>query len=297
MASVSNNWQDRDVKGLSQNLLDNIQNEWLGIDDFKRVRKKLKEGNFWGAMKSLGAGVFELGGTIAMFTPAAPLAAAGKAGKVSKVLNSYKILKPLSKEDKVIAKLVKANPKFNKRIGKGASKELIEEAIKDRGLQVTAKKTSDKTVTKGLGKKIREAGDAQLPSLQSIKEGAKKLSGMSGAGVGRGGTAGSLIRGIGQLNYATPFGSKPLSFRNAGFAIRRTGSGDAIYKALDKGTPDVPIIKPLGLGLTRNLTTVRPKELPYVPVKQVPIPANLDNLSEEQLLQILETLRQQGYEV
>ena len=66
---------------------------------------------------------------------------------------------------------------------------------------------------------------------------------------------------------------------------------------LEEKTPDVPVIKPLGLGLTRNLTSIAPKELPYVPVKQVPIPANLDNLTEEELLQILETLRQQGYEV
>lgn len=47
-----------------------IKNELLGVDDFKRVGKYVKSGQYGKAAKSLGAGVFELGSSAATLTGA-----------------------------------------------------------------------------------------------------------------------------------------------------------------------------------------------------------------------------------
>lgn len=42
-----------------------IYTGWTGLDDYTRMVNKLKQGNFLGALKSLGVGSLELGGTVA----------------------------------------------------------------------------------------------------------------------------------------------------------------------------------------------------------------------------------------
>ncbi len=64
---------------------DFVGDEFLGVDDFGRVVKYGRQGDFGQALKSLGAGAFELGTTAAMFTPAAPVAAAAKVPKLAKL--------------------------------------------------------------------------------------------------------------------------------------------------------------------------------------------------------------------
>lgn len=52
------------LTAVSPTVRDLVFNELLGVDDFKRAKKYAEEGDFTKMLKSLGAGVFELGSTV-----------------------------------------------------------------------------------------------------------------------------------------------------------------------------------------------------------------------------------------
>lgn len=66
-------------KAIAENPVGFVGNELLGVDDFRRFIKYADEGNFTKAMKSLGAGAFELGSTI---IPAGKITKSAKAGEL-----------------------------------------------------------------------------------------------------------------------------------------------------------------------------------------------------------------------
>ena len=72
---------------------DFARNELLGIDDFGRVGKNLKKGNYGKAAKSAAAGVLELGGSVAtIFGVGAGVKAATAATKAARVAKSRRAL-------------------------------------------------------------------------------------------------------------------------------------------------------------------------------------------------------------
>ena len=68
------------------NAADWVGDEFLGVDDFGRVIKYGGQGDWGKALKSLGAGAFELGTTAAMFVPGGQGAIATKFPKVGKAI-------------------------------------------------------------------------------------------------------------------------------------------------------------------------------------------------------------------
>lgn len=64
---------------------DFVGDEFLGVDDFGRVVKYGRQGDFGKALKSLGAGALELGSTAAMFVPGGQVAALSKIPKAAKL--------------------------------------------------------------------------------------------------------------------------------------------------------------------------------------------------------------------
>jgi hypothetical protein len=74
--------EDNVASRIAGGVRNELLNQWLGVDDFGRVLTKAGEGNFLGALKSLGTGTLELGGTVASllaapFTGGGSLAARG----------------------------------------------------------------------------------------------------------------------------------------------------------------------------------------------------------------------------
>lgn len=172
--SFLENFRQGDLEGLGRNLWEGARDEWLGIDDFRRMLQYGSQGDFGKALKSLGAGVLELGGTGLMLVPGANIAAlAAKGSKGGKVLN---LLRPLTIEERGIAKLAGARrmPRsFTKAAQPGIGPELAE-----------------LTRPKGFRGLIRSASDE--------------------TGYGRGGLFGSVARGLGQFSGALPASQGPL---------------------------------------------------------------------------------------
>ena len=159
------NIKQGDIGGLGQNLWEGARDEWLGIDDFKRIPGQLSRGDFLKALKSLGAGTLELGGTALMVVPGANVAAlAAKGGKAGKVLN---LLRPLTLEDRLAARGAQGARKFRSAAPLNDIGEMI-------GKQITLPKRG-------------------------------KFSSMFDEfGYGPGGVLGSLTRGVGQATGQLP---------------------------------------------------------------------------------------------
>jgi hypothetical protein len=188
------NLRQGDIGGLGRNVWDGARDEWLGIDDFARVGKYASEGNFLKALKSLGAGVLELGGTALMFVPGGQIAAlaakGGKAGKLAKIPN---VLRPLSLEERGAAKLA----------GRGGAK---------RGLSGAPKLTDPAEM---IGRQI------ELPKKETISKFNKLVKSMADeVGYGRGGMSGSLLRGAGQITGQLPTAQGPLARGILGGRVR-----------------------------------------------------------------------------
>lgn len=172
------NLRQGDFRGLGQNVWEGARDEWLGLDDFGRMVRYGAQGDFGKALKSLGAGVIELGGTALMVVPGANVAAlaakGGKAGKAGKVLN---MLRPLTIDERGLAK-----------------------AASSRGIPRSLRSAAPEL---GIGPELSEAAG---------KKGLKKLfaNATDEVGYGRGGILGSLARGTGQFAGALPASQGPL---------------------------------------------------------------------------------------
>lgn len=172
------NLRQGNLRGLGQNLWEGARDEWLGLDDFSRMLRYGAQGDFGKALKSLGAGVIELGGTGLMFVPGANVAAlaakAGKAGKAGKVLN---MLRPLTIDERGMAR-----------------------AASSRGIPRSLKKSAPEL---SIGPELLETvGKKKVKKLFS--------NFTDEIGYGRGGILGSLARGTGQFSGAFPAAQGPL---------------------------------------------------------------------------------------
>ena len=113
-----------------------IKNELLGVDDFKRVGKYVKSGDYGKAAKSLGAGVFELGSSAATLTgvgaaargaqavktirAGAAAAKAAEAAKLTKIANAgAKTVKAAQEAAKARA-ILKAGQIGGAKLGRGS---------------------------------------------------------------------------------------------------------------------------------------------------------------------------------
>lgn len=124
-----------------------IKNELLGVDDFKRVGKYLKSGDYGKAAKSLGAGAFELGtsaltltgvGAAAKGASAAAKGAsvAAKATKAAKAAKTAAAASRASKATKALAltKATKARVVVKSSKALSAAAEAARETAKARAL-------------------------------------------------------------------------------------------------------------------------------------------------------------------
>jgi hypothetical protein len=112
---------------------DFVRNELLGVDDFSRVGKNLKKGNYGKAAKSAGAGVLELGSSIAtLFGVGAGVKGAMGAAKAAKLAKGVKAIGPGSRTIKAIAvrKVPKAIGSGPKAIGPAPKAVLRKPAVK-----------------------------------------------------------------------------------------------------------------------------------------------------------------------
>ncbi len=110
-----------------------IANELLGVDDFKRVAKYVKSGQYGKAAKSLGAGAFELGtsaltvtgvGAAAKGAQAAAKASAvaARAAKASKTAKAAASASRASKATKAKAVTKAAKASKTAKVSRAASK-------------------------------------------------------------------------------------------------------------------------------------------------------------------------------
>jgi hypothetical protein len=193
------NLSQADLSGLAQNIKEGARDEWLGVDDFTRFLKYAKEGDFTKALKSLGTGALELGGTALMFVPGGQVAGlAAKGGAVGKLGKGLKFLKPLTLEEQAAARLAKSG---------GATRNLL--SAPSTGI--------DDIIGKSIV--VNPPTDAKVDGLRSILN---KIPRPQIIGYGPGGYAGSLARGAGQFTGAFP-AEQGLLARRA-FAARNAGA-------------------------------------------------------------------------
>lgn len=178
------NLKQGNLGGLGRNLMEGARDEFLGIDDFSRFGRYLSQGDFLKALKSLGAGTVELGGSALMLVPGGQLASlATKGGKAGKVLN---MLRALSLQERGLAKTASARgiPRsMNSAAALGIGPELAE-TVSQSGFKNILKRATDEF------------------------------------GYSRGGTFGSLVRGAGQLTGQLPTSQGPLARGILGGRIR-----------------------------------------------------------------------------
>lgn len=226
MAEEDGFWQnlrEGDLGGLGRNVWEGARDEWLGIDDFGRFVSNLREGNFLSALKSLGAGALELGGTALMFVPGGQLATlATKGGKAGKALN---LIRPLSLAERQAAKAVGAS---------GAKRSLF------------------------------KAGEAVAGGAAERKGMRRLLGGLDEAGYGRGGVAGSAVRGVGQITGLLPTAQGPLARGLVGGRVRAPFlSGKLTPLAQRTGVDEALMSGDMSFG--------GPAPAPFMPVQYTPL--------------------------
>jgi hypothetical protein len=224
MAEEDGFWENikqGDIGGFGRNLWEGARDDWFGIDDFGRVISKAREGDFLGAAKSLGTGLFEIGGTVMMVVPGGQVVAlASKGGKAGKALN---LIRPLATAERT------------------AAKELGKQGVK-RGL------------VRGGGQAV-EKGTTRVP--------AKFRNMLNEVGYGRGGVAGSAVRGLGQVSGLLPTSQGRLA----------TGLVGGRFKAPYLSGKLTPLA--VRTGVDENLTGLTaggpPSDNMYRPVQYTPL--------------------------
>lgn len=283
-----------DVGGLARNVWEGARDEWLGIDDFRRFAENMGKGNFLKALKSLGTGALELGGTAMMFVPGgqgvtAAVKGAKTATKAGKAVKAgAKAAKAVEGENIILRWLRPLNLSEQEM-----QRALLRQGVKRRAASAPAasKKVQDKAL-----KALRKFED--LPVAERVK-GARIRNLPIGAS--RGGVAGSLVRGAGQYSGMLPISQGLLagaakSARAAGRtpgALARAGefaSGKVTPLLARTGldtqlTKDIPVVNTvMGTGEQAITPTVSPNLL-----------SGQEQLTEEELTMILAMLEQGGY--
>ena len=134
---------DKKGRSASGKTYDFVRNELLGVDDFSRVGKNLKKGNYGKAAKSAGAGVLELGSSVAtLFGVGAGVKGAMGAAKAAKLAKGVKAIGPGSRVIKAVAvqKVPKAIGSGPKALGPGPKAVLRKPSAKKPSVKKPAAK-------------------------------------------------------------------------------------------------------------------------------------------------------------
>lgn len=316
------NLRDREYGDLAQNIWEGARDEWLGIDDFGRFAKNLKSGNFFKAMKSLGTGVLELGGTALMFVPggqgaAIALKGAKAAQGAAKGAKAVKGAAKGAKAAKGAAKAVKAAPKKENFLFKflrplSLEEEALQKAMLNEGARrrlFGAPKLGSKATQRAQQRArelVKELGESDSYAKTKASQLAERVSKSQGrrfpVGASRGGIAGSIVRGAAGFSGVIPAGQGPLARRAAAaelsgiaptaaqrlgrFASGKTGA------VLGRTSADTAATEQ-GLRLFDKELPVEPTVSPMT--AQLPL-SGLEQLSDEELMMILALLEQGYYE-
>ena len=175
---------------------DFARNELLGVDDFGRAGKNLRKGNYGKAAKSAGAGVLELGSSIATIfgigAGAKAAMAAGKAAKGAKGASNLKYYKNLAKgkQSRNYGKVVPTTSKVRKttksqqakaynyysNLGKPAAKTVAKTAKKSVPTVAKRSPRVAKTVTKPMVKRTSKPLTSKAVVKTAVKKVPKKSS-------------------------------------------------------------------------------------------------------------------------
>jgi hypothetical protein len=242
------NLRQGDILGLGQNLWEGARDEWLGLDDFGRVVRYGLQGDFGKALKSLGAGAVELGGTALMFVPGGQIAGlAAKGGKLGKVGKTLKFFKPLTREEQAAARFAKSAgarpglfsaPKLRgaENVSGGPIREIMQRffpAPRLRGAEDIIGRTiqlSDEVAAAPAAGGFRGALSRGFSPVRNMVR-------PEFVGWGPGGYVGSVLRAPLMLTGATPMAKGPL----AGPAFKRRAAN---VERVRQGLPELPIPLP-----------------------------------------------------
>jgi hypothetical protein len=309
------NLERGDYSGLAQNIWEGARDEWLGIDDFNRFQKNLKKGNFGKALKSLGAGILELGGTALMFVPGGQAAAfaakgakgasaAGKAAKAARGGGRFReLVRPLNLEEQAIQRALLKDAGVKRRLvgAPRATKEQLEQAAETARNEFAEEFRKKAAKRKGSSKTSETVEDVvedvvEETAKPSVVEriGQARLRSLP-VGASRGGVGGSLVRGAGQFSGVLPQSAGPLAAR----AARARAAGEVPSLGARLGERASGRIGQLAArtGLDTQITDPFLGDVatpPVMPMQAQQLSA-LDQLSEEELLTILAMLEQGGY--
>ena len=169
---------------------DFARNELLGVDDFGRVGKNLRKGNYGKAAKSAGAGVLELGTTaLSLFGIGAGIKGATVAAKAAKVAKGAKAVKGAKSA---------SNMKYYKNLAKGKQAKNYGKVVPTTKKVVPltkAQKASNMKYYKNLGKpaaKVKKTSN--LSYYKNLGNPATKTAAKSGAKSGAKTTAKSSAK-------------------------------------------------------------------------------------------------------
>jgi hypothetical protein len=165
---------------------DFIQDELLGVDDFSRVLGKARKGDFFGAAKSYGTGLLELGSTVAgvagvvaaPFTGGASLAVTG--GVVARTTAAQAAkqgVKAVAKQGVKSAVKSKATVAAAKKITGDSAKTIREAEKAMRGSTTTRASEAIKKTATDLNPAVRQANSATKASADAIRA-AEKAAGV-----------------------------------------------------------------------------------------------------------------------
>lgn len=285
------NIREGDLGGLARNIAEGARDEWLGIDDFTRFAKYMGEGKFLKAAKSLGAGVFELGGSVAMVLPGGQIVGVpAKMIKGGKIAKGAKVAQTAGKGTGLVRNLrglTLAEQAAQRAALKTGGKRSLLRGIETSGLKGYGTAVERELIGEAgrFGRKYGIQPTRKTSGAQSVKNIAQRVSdyrlGRLPVGGSRGGIVGSTVRGIGGITGMTPAPQGPLARR--AFAQRLAGKPVTAGARLGEMASGK-----VGMGLTR---TGIDTEL-TAPLMRAPEPAavNRFGLSESQMQELMLTL-------
>lgn len=167
---------------------DFARNELLGVDDFGRAGKNLRKGNYGKAAKSAGAGVLELGSSIATIfgigagaKAAMAGAKAAKLAKGAKGASNLKYYKNLTKVKKIVPTTNKVRKTTKSQQAKaynyysGLGKPVAKTAAKTAKKAVPAVAKRTPRVAKTIAKPMVKSTSKSLTSKAVVKTAVKKV--------------------------------------------------------------------------------------------------------------------------
>jgi len=319
------NLKEADWGGLAQNVAEGLRDEFTGIDDYIRAFKYAAKGDFLRAAKSYYAGNFELGTTLATFGIGSGLLAAGKgalkagqfgvkgarAGRLGRMAQGYdaakaekiagaakkisvkraafspmelsKMLRGLTLEEQAAAKaLGRAGAK--RKLVSQADMPIEQEALKTFTKELDIAKRAEFNLPPAIGTAKRKIGDTTLRRATA------------GIGTGRGGIAGTVVRGAAMLGGAPgPQGKLARSAARARFNKEVPSFGARVGESV---SGKYPVLAKVGVDPVSMAMAQRqgPKMTPYGITQEQydQLQTSLNPTEFNILLQVLQEQAQQG---